>query len=54
MTYIPCHLCGNIWCCCRHTPNSATFQYIPETKLSNADIERIAQRVVELLKEQGK
>lgn len=59
MTWIPCGYCHDAPCVCNQTyrplpyypatTTTTTLKWPPETHLSNADVERIAKRVVELL-----
>lgn len=59
MSWIPCGLCRQFPCMCDQTyrplpyfppvATTTTFKWPPETQLSDADVERIARRVVELL-----
>lgn len=63
MTWMPCGFCHQCPCTCKWRPSTvcAPQQYVPMTpgwlkfepvapRLSDADVERIAKRVVELLK----
>lgn len=65
MTWIPCGFCHNAPCTCWHTlpaqpdpvwvplvnPAPVTFTWPLPPRLSDEDVERIAKRIVELLKD---